>query len=80
MKLFHMLITFNVLKAFTEKVEFLSTHQGKGDAVDAAVAWGHPSINLVAVPIHPLTYLTCKFKVNFRISGEEHEGASLTDI
>lgn len=38
-----MLITFNVLRAFTEKVESLSTHQGKGDAVDAAVAWSHPS-------------------------------------
>lgn len=58
-----MLITFNVLKAFTEKVESLSTHQGKGDAVDAAVAWGHPSINLVAVPIHSFIYLSCKFKV-----------------
>lgn len=51
-----MLITFNVLKAFTEKVESLSTHQGKGDAVDAAVAWSHPSYQFSGSS-HPFIHL-----------------------
>lgn len=75
-----MLLAINVLRAFTEKVEPPSTHQGKGDVL---MLWWHGGIhpiNSVAVHIHSFIYLTCKFKVTFKISEEEHEDASLTDI